>query len=104
MVGKEKLEYLEHEDVETMGKKTAELRFEEAEEEKKRIASLKTEGKPAEAEEKIPKTPTQELKKEDSEQKTNFKILSFPQKIFIRLLYLFLFAGIVFSIYWFLIR
>lgn len=91
---KEKLEYLEHEDVETMGKRTSELRREEAEEEIKRISSLK----PKEVE-AIPGTsPTIPEKKET--QKPLFEKPSLSQKILIRVFYALIILGIAGLIYW----
>lgn len=91
---KEKLEYLEHEDVETMDKKTSELRREEAEEEIERIASLKP--KEAENGQKIsPKIPGGKGK-----EKTLFKKPSLSQKILIRLFYSLIILGIAGLIYW----
>lgn len=91
---KEKLEYLEHEDVETMDKKTSELRKEEAEEEIERISSLK----PKEAEAisgTSPKIPTGEENK-----KPFFKKPSLLQKVSIRIFYTLIIFGIIGLIYW----
>ncbi len=91
---KEKLEYLEHEDVETMEKKTSKLRREEAEEEIERISSLKP--KEVKATPGIyPRIP--EAKEIN---KPLFKKPSLPQKVLIRIFYTLIILGIVGIIYW----
>jgi len=91
---KEKLEYLEHEDVETMEKKTSKLRKEEAEEEIERIASLKPKDVEAisETSSKIPGA--KEI------HKPLFKKPSLSQKVLIRIFYALIILGIVGIIYW----
>ncbi len=90
----EKLEYLEHEDVETMGKRTSELRKEEAEEEIKRISLLKP--KKAEA---IPGT-SPIIPGEKEAQKPLFEKPSLSQKVLIRVFYALIILGIASLIYW----
>lgn len=89
----EKLEYLEHEDVETMGKRTSELRREEAKEEIKRIASLGPKG----AE---PILGTSSKIPEGKTEKFLFKKPSLSQKVLIRIFYGLIILGIAGLIYW----
>lgn len=100
----EKLEYLEHEDVETMQKRVAELRTEEVAKEKERIASLKLQEEKSEitggtAQKIPPKSP-----EEKGAIKPLFRQSSLFKKILIRIIYLFFISAIVWLIYLFLVR
>ena len=101
---KEKLEYLEHEDVETMEKKTAELRKKETEEERKKIASLKIKEKEVSLEKEITPEIPQIAAKEKIETAPTLKGLPIFQKILIRIFYLFLFTAMAGFIYWLFVK
>ncbi len=98
----EKVEYLEHEDVQTMEKKIQKLREEEAQRERERITSLKIEEKTGTG-----TTPVSEISQIAPEEE---KISPYTQKksvikkILIRILFLIFILGIAGIVYWFLIK
>jgi len=97
---KEKLDYLEHEDVGTMEKETTKYRREEAEEEIKRIASLRDVENNFKSENPPQQENTPDLKK--SGKNTLYEKPSSSQKIIVRGLYVIVLAvaaGIIYLLF-----
>jgi len=100
-MSKEKLDYLSHEDVETMDKKMSEFRKKETEEELERIVSLESKKEKSSI---VSASPILNAKIETKKEESLYKKPNLFQKISIRFFYTLILSGIAFIIYYFLVK